>query len=106
MNTRAKGRNAEKEFASILRKQGYLVDLVKGSTKFNKQVDFFGIGDILAINKESLLIVQVKSNTTSGAIKKLKEFKQSFDFPDFVKFQVVVRYDNKNEDRRWRVIDI
>ena len=41
MNTRTKGKNAENELAKMLLEKGYLVEQVKGSSKFNKSVDFF-----------------------------------------------------------------
>jgi Holliday junction resolvase len=106
MNTRQKGRKAENELATIYRKQGYLVDQVKGSSKFNKSVDFFGIADLLCINKKELLIVQVKSNSTAGALKKLREFKNTHNLPDWVKYIVAVRLDNKDVDQRWKYYKI
>ena len=111
MNTRSKGANAEKEAQKILQQQGYLVDRVKGSSKFNKQVDFFGIGDLNCIPKktnldQSFLIIQVKSNTTAGAIKKIKLWRLENDIPKWVKTQVWVRYDNKSIEERWRIIDV
>jgi hypothetical protein len=111
INTRTKGANAEREAQGLLHASGYLVDRVKGSSKFNKQVDFFGIGDLNCIPKktmedQSFLIVQVKSNTTAGAPKKIRLWRSEFEIPSWVKTQVWVRYDNKDTDNRWRVIDV
>lgn len=108
MNTRTKGRNAENELAKKLLEQGYLVEQVKGSSKFNKSVDFFGQFDIWAINKEETLLIQVKSNTTAGAKKKITEWKKENQdkLPINYLFIVAVREDNKNEKERWRLIKI
>ena len=75
MSNRSKGQAAEREYQKILESQGYLVERVKGSSKWNKQVDIFGVFDLVGMNHKCLIGVQVKCNRTGGAIKKLKEFK-------------------------------
>ena len=48
---RAKGNQSELKTQKLLEKEGWRVYRVKGSTKFNKNVDIFGIFDILAVKK-------------------------------------------------------
>ena len=108
MNNRVKGANAEKEYERLLIDRGYLVERVKGSSKFNKSVDFFGIADLICLNSYEIKLVQVKSNSTSGAVKKLTEWyhQNKIYLPQNVSIEVVVRYDNKPLDKRWRIIII
>jgi len=108
MNTRAKGRRAEKEYADILKAQGYIVELVKGSAKFNKSVDLFGIADIIALHATGIYLIQVKSNRTDGAIKKLNEwYNQNMIYlPNNLFLQVIVRYDNRQGADKWRIINV
>jgi Holliday junction resolvase len=108
MNTRVKGRNSEKEYAQILTNEGCLVEIVKGSTKFNKSVDFFGVADLIVLDKANIKLIQVKSNSTSGAVKKLKEWYLSnkSKLPPNLILEVAVRKDGKSLIDRWRVIKI
>jgi Holliday junction resolvase len=103
MNTRTKGRNAENELAKMLLEQGYLVEQVKGSSKFNKSVDFFGQFDIWAFNKEKTLLIQVKSNSTAGAKKKIQSWviDNLEKLPEHYNCIVAVRLDNKPINTRW-----
>jgi hypothetical protein len=72
MNTKTKGRNAEKEAGLLLKNRGYKVELVKPSNKFGS-VDFFdGMFDGFGYNKHEFIFFQVKCNTTQGWIKKAK----------------------------------
>jgi len=77
VNTRRKGNRAELEAVKELEKKGYLVYRVKGSVKFNKNVDIFGIADILAIKKNETKLVQVKSNIRPD-LRPFELFKQKF----------------------------
>jgi len=105
MNTRIKGRKAENELATLLRKQGYLIEQVKGSSKFNKSVDFFGWFDMLAVSKKNTLLVQVKSNSTNGAKKAITNWlvdgENIKQFHPIFKFRIAVRKDGLSEDKRW-----
>lgn len=72
MNTKTKGRNAEKQAGELLKAKGYKVELVKPSNKFGA-VDFFdGMFDGFGYNSQEFVFFQVKSNTTQGWIKKAK----------------------------------
>ena len=77
MNSREKGNKSERKCVKELEKEGWLVYRVKGSTKFNKNVDIFGLFDILAIKRKYGLQkrkwIQVKTNQKLYG-KKLKPF--------------------------------
>lgn len=72
MNTRSKGMRNERKAVKELEADGWLTYRVKGSTIFNRNVDIFGLWDILAIkNKTSTMLdenwtaiklIQVKTN--------------------------------------------
>lgn len=49
MSNRQKGMHTERRAVKELEVQGWLVYQVKGSTRFNKNVDIFGLFDILAL---------------------------------------------------------
>ncbi len=81
MSNRAKGNRTERRAVEELEKQGWLVYRVKGSSKFNKNVDIFGLFDILAISKihydQHRLWIQVKTNRKiyGKALKPFLKFK-------------------------------
>jgi Holliday junction resolvase len=107
MSTRSKGSRNELEYQRKLEGQGYITYRVKGATKFNKQVDIFGIADILAINDSEVLLVQVKTNSTSGALKQLKTWLEDHTVPSNVKLQVAVRKDGRGaKSAEWKIYDI
>lgn len=84
-----KGRKAELEYAEILKSKGYEVCL-NNNAAFKKK-DFFGLFDIIAMNKDEILFIQVRCNRTLGAIKKIANFN---NHPTFIIKQVVVKYDD------------
>lgn len=95
MNTRQKGSRAEIEYSQLLESQGFIVERVKGSTKFVKQVDFFGIADLIALGADGIKLIQIKSNATAGALKKLKIWKETnkSSLPQNLSLEVAVRKD-------------
>ena len=80
MNSRAKGRRSELKTKAYLEANGWIVDLVKGSSKFNKSVDFFNLFDGIAIKKGVVLFIQVKSNR-KPSLKLFKEFHNKYQVP-------------------------
>ena len=66
MSSRSKGFKAERKAEQELQSQGYLTYRVKGSTRWNREVDMFGLFDILAIKKtgdvQRRVWLQVKCN--------------------------------------------
>ena len=93
-------RKAEQE----LKSQGWLVYRVKGSTKFNKNVDIFGLWDILAIKKISpnlsrtsetaIVLIQVKTNK-KPTLKPFKAFAQKY--PD-IECMIWIYKDRKEKE--------
>ena len=64
MNTRAKGMRAERRAEKELKEEGWLIARAKGSTKYNKSVDFFGLFDIIALRETDSLKILVLGNYT------------------------------------------
>lgn len=109
MDTRSKGRKAELEYSLILESEGYLVERVKGAVKFSKSVDFFGIADLIAIGADGVRLIQVKSNGSCGAIKKLARWKieNESKLPPGLRLFVVARFDgNSKRKPYWKTWEI
>lgn len=72
-NVREKGFRNERKCVAALEKDGWLTYRVKGSTRFNKNVDIFGLWDIFAIKQMGPItlvkICQVKSNQKPSLVK-------------------------------------
>ncbi len=63
VSSRAKGNRYERLAENELIRHGWITYRVKGSTKFNKNVDIFGLFDIIGKNFDGTTIyVQVKTN--------------------------------------------
>ena len=62
MSSRSKGQDTERKAVKILINQGYETYRVKGSTRFNKNVDMFGLFDIIAIKPNIVKLIQCKTN--------------------------------------------
>lgn len=79
MNTRKKGNRIENKAVKELEANGWIVYRVKGSTKFNKDVDIFGLFDIMARNKigKRTKWIQVKSNQKPN-FTAFAEFKDNY----------------------------
>lgn len=81
MNTRQKGNKTELRAVKELEKEGWLVYRVKGSTKFNKNVDIFGLFDIYAIKTFTgttcTRLIQCKTNRRPN-LKPFKEFRKKY----------------------------
>lgn len=81
MNTRAKGNRNEARAVTALENNGWLTYRVKGSTIWNKNVDIFGLFDIIAIKRLNGITytryIQVKSNQ-KPSMKPFKLFKDAY----------------------------
>ena len=91
VNKRQKGMRHELKVQKQLEKEGWITYRVKGSTKFNKDVDMFHLFDIFAIygtlaQGHKIIVrkyIQVKSKKPS--LVPFKEFKEKYcDNNDFV----------------------
>ncbi len=104
MNRRAKGRRSENRARKLLESEGYLIEQVRGSVKFNKSVDFFEIGDLLGLKylselmRTEIIIVQVKTNQgiNKELMQKMIKFREKF--PD-IRVMEYVFYDRKPNPR-------
>ncbi len=62
MNTRTKGRLLELRAEKELNLDEWITYRVKGTTRFNRNVDIFGEFDILAVKKGMHKYIQIKAN--------------------------------------------
>lgn len=98
-----KGRKHELEYKKILEERGYLVSLAPTPTKWNKEVDYFGLFDGMAIKEhEKPILFQVKTNSTGGVLKKLSNFAQKYPLIDFY---LIIRKTNVQKNK-WREIEL
>ena len=97
MNKRAKGQRIERLAVKQLEDEGYLVYRVKGTTKFNKENDIFGLFDIYAIQRimhdTKHKFIQVKSNKKPN-LNLFEEFTRYYKDND-VSIEVWVHKDRK-----------
>jgi len=106
INTKTKGNNNQRIFATFLRIKGwenqiYETEVVR-NTKFHHG-DYFGICDIIGKNEKSWIVVQVKSNDPGNANKVMGN---SVFPPGTIKL-VAVRYDGTSvKPVRWRIKNI
>lgn len=105
MNTVEKGNRAVKERRIQLEQEGWILDKKqKGSGGKN---DLFGMFDILAIKGHRIRLEQVKSNTTQGAIKKIKEWILLHNPNQCIEYYIAVRHDGAGARKvRWAVKEI
>jgi Holliday junction resolvase len=94
LTARAKGQRTERKAVEELEKQGYLVYRVKGSTKFNKDVDIFSLFDILCVKPNESRLIQVKTNQ-KPPLEPYNKFSQTY--PQF-KCEVWVWKDRRGFD--------
>ncbi len=98
INTRAKGAKNELRAKKLLESEGYLVYRVKGSTKWNKDVDIFGLFDLFGINKKGYIkLVQVKTNRKPN-MRPFFEFESTYG-NYWITVEVWVWYDRKGFKR-------
>ena len=62
MNTRIKGNRIQRKCIELLEDEGFLVDKVEKTGKFQKQKDLFGLFDLIAIKPDVVRLVQVTCN--------------------------------------------
>ena len=79
MNTRTKGNRYELRARKELEADGYAVIRAPPATKWNREVDFFGLFDLIAVKKGEKRFIQVKANQLPGSKKhELEEFYETY----------------------------
>jgi Holliday junction resolvase len=87
-----KGGDAENEARKLLESQGYRVHK-KVNNSYDRG-DMFELFDILAVKPGKMRFIQVKSNSTQGALKKIRNNVGFLDWEeDLIEVEVWVRYD-------------
>ena len=72
MNTRAKGFMRERQAEKMLIEEGWTVQRVKGSTMWNKNVDFFGLFDLIAIRPRQTSLSATFDTQTMNQVLEFK----------------------------------
>jgi len=91
MSNREKGMRTERNAVKELQKQGYETYRVKGSTRFNLNVDMFNLFDIIAIKPNETKLIQCKTNNKPN-LQVYTDFK--IKYPQF-NVSIWVWYDRK-----------
>ena len=92
-----KGDDHEVQAKNILKSQGYRVH--KKVNNRHDRGDMFDLFDLLAIKPGSMRFIQVKSNSTQGALKEISNNVEFMDWgSELVSVEVWVKYDYKG----WR----
>ena len=96
MNTRGKGIITERLAEQQLRAQGFLTYRVKGSSRFQKNQDIFGLFDILAVKPTEIKFIQVKGYKVYKSFYiPFKAFKE--DYGNNFSVEVWIKYNRKKE---------
>jgi len=97
MNTRVKGSRLRLAAKKVFEDMGFLVDIVEKTHRFAPIRDCFGVADLIAIKKNSVVLIQVTANRphTHG---QFEEFSREYCGSN-VGMQQWVWIDNKG----WRV---
>jgi len=105
MSTRGKGGTRERQCVKALERAGWKAHKKVNNTYDNS--DIWGLFDVIATKKgEKPLYIQVKSNTTDGALKQIKN--KEFLNPEHMNIQVWVAHDyngwrvKKLEEEEWK----
>lgn len=77
VNARKKGSRSELKAVKELEADGWLVHRVKGSSKWNKNVDMFSLFDLCAKKDSVTLWIQVKTNK-KPPLDKYSKFKEEY----------------------------
>ena len=101
MSARSKGARSELEAQKELEAQGYIVYKPQKTSRFGSQ-DIWNKFDLAGIRESDIKFVQVKTNTTAGFLKVLKEWNKKYRFSD-VSFELWVRIDYTHKAERWKI---
>lgn len=78
-STRNKGNRNQRKAITELEEDGWLVGVVERTGKFIKEKDLFGLFDILALKEGFIRMIQIKTNSTGGMLKRIKSFSNEHD---------------------------
>ncbi len=96
--SKAKGDKRERDAKEILEESGFSVEK-RWNRRFGSN-DYFELFDLMASREDEFRFIQVKSNSTSGALKEIRKDSDFLPFDlDFFNLEVWVCYDRKG----WRV---
>lgn len=70
INARSKGRRNENKTKLLYIEEGWLIEQTKGSTKWNRSVDLFGLFDHIGIKKLGDTTYHLYSQTKTNEVKK------------------------------------
>jgi len=98
-----KGYRSELEAVHEYEKRGWTVYKPQKTSKFGTQ-DIFGMFDLIALSPDGSEIhfVQVKSNSTHGFLKKLKDWREKHKVKK-VEWRLMVRLDARKHETKWRI---
>lgn len=89
---RAKGNKNRRKTINQLEEEGFLVAIVERTGRFIFPKDMFGLFDLVAINKSSIIFVQVSTNRPHSH-KSYKLFRK--EIPDFIRVEQWCWYDKE-----------
>jgi len=95
MNRKGKGDRIELKAKKELESLGYLVEKPV-RTRWNTNKDFFNLFDLIALSKDGIKLIQVKSNYCP---KKVRDAIRAFHIPESISKEVWVWKDYKG----WRI---
>jgi len=100
-----KGSLHQREAAQEYKKRGWKVYMPQKVSRYGTQ-DIFNMFDFVAISPDGSEIdfVQVKTGSTRGFLKKLKEWRETHKVKK-VKWLLMVRKDARKYKRKWDVYD-
>jgi len=98
-----KGYRSQLEAAQEYKKRGWTVFVPQKTSKFGTQ-DIFGMFDLIAISPDGSEIhfVQVKTGSTRGFLKKLKDWRERHVVKK-VEWRLMVRLDARKCKTKWKL---
>jgi len=98
-----KGYRSQYEAAQEYERRGWSIFVPQKTSHFGTQ-DIFGLFDLVAISPDGskLHFVQVKTRSTRGFLKKLKEWREKHKVKK-VEWLLIVRLDARKHKRKWKV---
>lgn len=99
MNRSRKGSRVEREAADELVENNYQV-FSPPRTKFGQQ-DIFSMFDVIAINRENVRYIQIKTGSTQGFLQRLRDWANRYTHSS-CSWELWVRQDLRTEKQKWK----